>query len=188
MKKIFKKQLENIELIIKNLNNDDFQKKLDDATKIIIDALLQNYPLLVCGNGGSAADSQHIAGELVGKFYKDRRALNVRALNTDTSIITAWANDMSYETIFSRQVEAYGEVGGVLWVLSTSGNSENIIQASKKAKEMGMKVIGLTGKGGGKLVETADVLITVPTQDTPRIQELHTMIYHYICEEIERNI
>jgi D-sedoheptulose 7-phosphate isomerase len=140
---------------------------------------------LVCGNGGSAADSQHIAGELVGKFLKERRALNVRALSVDTSVITAWANDVSYDTVFARQVEAYGEPDAVLWVISTSGNSRNVVLAAKKAKELGMRVIALTGEGGGDLSQVADILLSAPSSLTPRIQEVHMMVYHYLCEQVE---
>ena len=163
-------------------------EKVENAAEICAHALKNNLPMLICGNGGSAADAQHISGELVGSFLKPRRALNVRALTVDTSVITAWANDCSYDTIFSRQVEGYGVSGGILFALSTSGNSKNIIQASIYAKSIGMLVIALTGKEGGQLAGLADILLNVPSNETPRVQELHMCIYHYICELIEIKI
>ena len=187
MHNFFKHQVQNLEDCLKLFDTSEFQLKLDSAIRLLSDALINNKPVLVCGNGGSAADSQHIAGELVGKFLKERRALNVRALNTDTSVITAWANDVSYDTVFARQVEAYAQTGGVLWAISTSGNSKNVLLAAKKAKELGMSVIALTGEGGGALTQIVEVLLEVPSKITPRIQEMHVMIYHYLCEAVESN-
>lgn len=161
------------------------QAGLDGAIEQMIGALSHGKPVLVCGNGGSAADAQHIAGELVGKFLKERRALNVRALTTDTSVLTAWANDVAYDTVFERQVEAYGQPGGVLWAISTSGNSRNVLTAAVKARSLGLSVVAMTGSGGGKLGPLADILLSVPSTLTPRIQEMHIMLYHYICERIE---
>lgn len=161
------------------------QAGLDGAIEQMIGALSHGKPVLVCGNGGSAADAQHIAGELVGKFLKERRALNVRALTTDTSVLTAWANDVAYDTVFERQVEAYGQPGGVLWAISTSGNSRNVLAAAAKARSLGLSVVAMTGSGGGKLGPLADILLSVPSTLTPRIQEMHIMLYHYICERIE---
>ena len=187
MQNFFKDQVKNLEDCLGVLDSSEFQLKLDSAIQLLSDALIGNKPVLVCGNGGSAADSQHIAGELVGKFLKERRALNVRSLSTDTSVITAWANDVSYDTVFARQVEAYAQTGGVLWAISTSGNSKNVLFAAKKAKELGMSVVGLTGEGGGSLSQVVDILLNVPSKITPRIQEMHMMIYHYICEAVESN-
>lgn len=182
---LFEQQLKILQSCLGFLNGDSFQRSLDAAVKLLALALTSNRPVLVCGNGGSAADSQHIAGELVGKFLKDRRALNVRALTVDTSVITAWANDIAYETIFSRQVEAFAQPGGVLLAISTSGNSKNVILAAEKAKKLGMDVIALTGEGGGALLKVADILLSAPSKSTPRIQEMHMMIYHYLCERVE---
>ena len=181
----FEKQLERLQFCLRLLNGDAFQRNLDSAVNLLAVTLTGNRPVLVCGNGGSAADSQHIAGELVGKFLKDRRALNVRSLAVDASVMTAWANDVAYDTIFSRQVEAYAQSGGVLFAISTSGNSQNVVLAAEKAKEMGMKVIALTGEGGGSLAQFADILLSAPSKSTPRIQEMHMMIYHYLCEQVE---
>lgn len=181
----FEDQLTSIRSYLDLINIDELQVRLDASVDLLFGALSQRKPVLVCGNGGSAADSQHIAGELVGKFLKERRALNVRALSVDTSVVSAWANDVSYDTVFARQVEAYGESDGVLWAISTSGNSKNVILAAKKAKELNMRVIALTGDGGGALSDVADILLSVPSNITPRTQELHMMIYHYLCQQVE---
>ena len=181
----FLEQLENTQSCFARFNLVALQEKLDRTIEKLSDALLAGKPVLVCGNGGSAADAQHIAGELVGRFLKERRALNVRALSTDTSVITAWANDIAYETVFSRQVEAYGQTGGVLWAISTSGNSANVLAAASTARKLQMSVIALSGEGGGQLAPLSDILLDVPSKLTPRIQEMHVMLYHYICEHIE---
>jgi D-sedoheptulose 7-phosphate isomerase len=161
---------------------------VDRALDVLTEAARSDRPILVCGNGGSAADAQHIAGELVGRFLRDRRALNVRALSTDTSVLTAWANDIGYDTVFSRQVEAYAQTGGVLIGISTSGNSKNVVLAAQAARERGMAVIALTGEAGGALRDCADVLVNVPSRHTPRIQEMHLVVYHYLCEALEGRI
>jgi D-sedoheptulose 7-phosphate isomerase len=155
------------------------------AANTIIRAISQGNKVLICGNGGSAADAQHIAGELVGRFMKERRGLPVISLTTDTSVITAWANDYSYNSVFLRQVESLGAKGDVLVVLSTSGNSENVIRAAAYARKIGMKVISFTGQGGGKLKSLSDVLIAVKSSSTPRIQEMHMICYHTLCEMVE---
>lgn len=133
-------------------------KKIQEAIKIIGSALSKNKPLLFCGNGGSAVDSMHIAGELVGRFLKERRALNSVSLAANSVILTAWSNDYDYEAVYSRQVEALAQENGVVWGISTSGNSQNIILALQKAKELGMKTVGLTGSGGGKMANCSDIL------------------------------
>jgi D-sedoheptulose 7-phosphate isomerase len=184
----FSAQIRTLVSSVQALASSDVQKKLDSALELLVAAAAVGRPILTCGNGGSAADAQHIAGELVGRFLRDRRALNVRALTVDTSVLTAWANNASYETVFSRQVEAYGQTGGVLMAISTSGNSKNVIAAAHAARDLGMTVVALTGAGGGQLAELADILLDVPSRETPRIQEMHLMLYHYLCEEIERRI
>lgn len=181
----FKDQLLTLQTALAKLPLDSIERLAGTAVDLTAAALAAGKPLLVCGNGGSAADAQHIAGELVGRFLKERKALNVRALSADTSILTAWANDYSYETVFSRQVEAYGTAGGVLLAISTSGNSKNVLAAAEQARAMSMSVIGLTGEGGGRLAPLCDVLLDVPSRSTPRIQEMHLMLYHYLCEAIE---
>ncbi len=151
-------------------------------------ALKNKGQLLFCGNGGSAADAQHIAAELSGRFYIDRPPLNAEALHVNTSYLTAVANDYGYDEIFARLVEAKGKEGDVLFGLSTSGNSKNIVKAFVKGKKMGMHTIALTGQKNSKISELADLCIKVPSEDTPRIQECHILIGHIICELIEREL
>jgi len=158
---------------------------LTDAIDALVGALRSNRPVLVCGNGGSAADAMHITTELVGRFLLDRQALRVICLSSDSAVLTACANDYGFETIFARQVEAYGESGGVLLGLSTSGTSPNIVRAFEQARSIGMKTIALTGEGGGKLATLADYLFAVPSRSTPLIQQVHICLYHYLCQGIE---
>lgn len=158
------------------------------AVQLSSEALASQRALLLCGNGGSASDAMHITGELVGRFLRERRALKAICLSSNSAVLTAWTNDYSYETVFSRQVEAYGEPGGVLVGLSTSGNSQNVVCAMETARKIGMKTIGFTGQGGGKMGPLSDVLIEVPSQSTPLIQQAHICLYHYFCEEIESAI
>lgn len=184
-----KKQLEEqIRLINFIISDEALLEKIDMSADLITECLHKNYPVLICGNGGSASDALHFSGELVGKFAIDRRALNVICLNSNVTVMTAWANDYSYETVFSRQVEAHGHSEGLFIGISTSGNSPSIYEGFLKAKEMGMKTIALTGKGGGKVATHADIIIKVPSTLTPRIQEIHLPIYHYICERVESKI
>lgn len=155
----------------------------------VVDACLDTYraggKLLLCGNGGSAADAQHIAAELTGRFYKDRPPLDAEALHVNSSYLSAVANDYGYEMVFARMVEARGREGDILFALSTSGNSPNVLRAAEAARKRGMKVVALTGADGGKLKAQADFLLNVPSEDTPRIQEAHILIGHIICELIE---
>jgi len=144
--------------------------------------------VVLCGNGGSAADAQHIAAELVGRFLLERRALPALALTTNTSSLTAIANDKNYEDVFRRQVEALVDGKDVVIGISTSGNSANVIKAMEEAKKKGARTIALTGRGGSKLAEAADLTITVPSDSTPRIQEAHITIGHIICELVEKEI
>ncbi|MEO2069052.1 MAG: D-sedoheptulose 7-phosphate isomerase [Desulfurobacteriaceae bacterium] len=144
--------------------------------------------ILLCGNGGSAADCQHIAAELVGRFGMERKALPAVALTTDTSILTAVGNDYSFDTIFERQVEALGTKGDVLIGISTSGNSKNVINAVKKAKELGLLTVGFSGKDGGELLKIADHCFVVKSFSTPRIQEVHITLGHVLCDFIEKYI
>jgi D-sedoheptulose 7-phosphate isomerase len=144
--------------------------------------LKRGCKILVCGNGGSAADAQHLAAELSGRYVKERKALAGIALTTDTSALTAIANDYGYDLVFSRQVEALGRPGDVLIGISTSGNSANVIKAVESAKALGMHTIGLLGKDGGKLKALMDEALVVPSPVTARIQEVHQMVYHFWCE------
>ncbi len=165
---------------------------LDAAMQAAVDATVAalgaNRPLLVCGNGGSAADAQHIVGEMVGRFLKERRALKAICLSSNPAVLTAWSNDYSYETVFSRQVEAYGEAGGVLLGLSTSGNSGNVVKALEAARKLGMATIGLTGEGGGKMAPLCDHLLAVPSRSTPAIQQVHLALYHCFCAAVEERL
>jgi len=160
-------------------------ENIEAAARAIIGSLRSGGKALIFGNGGSAADSQHIAAELVGRFKKERPPFAAIALTTNTSLLTALANDYGYDLTFSRQVEALGKEGDVAIGLSTSGSSKNVIAALNKAKSMGLKTIGLTGAAGKAMKEICDVTITVGSKDTPRIQESHILIAHIICELVE---
>ncbi len=158
------------------------------AVEACVAALCAGKPMLVCGNGGSAADAQHIAGELVGRYLRERRALNVVCLAANPSVLTAWANDYDYDTVFARQVEAHAQPGGVLLALSTSGNSANVLRALEAAKAAGLTTIGMTGAGGGRMAGLCDVLLAAPSRKTPEIQQVHICLYHYLCEAIEARV
>ena len=151
-------------------------------------ALEKGRKILICGNGGSAADSQHMAAEFVGRFVKERQSLPALALTVDTSLLTAVGNDYGFDCVFSRQVEGLGQEGDVLIAISTSGNSANVVKAVKTAKEKGIYVIALTGENGGILAKESDLCLPVPSQVTARIQEMHIMIIHMICEIAEADI
>jgi D-sedoheptulose 7-phosphate isomerase len=161
------------------------QDVVDAAVDAVVNALMAGKPLLVCGNGGSASDAMHITGELVGRFLLERRALKCICLSSNPAVLTAWSNDYSYETVFSRQVEAYGEEGAVLLGISTSGNSANVIAAFEQARAMQMETIALTGEGGGKLAPLADYLLAAPSRCTPLVQQVHLCLYHDLCRQIE---
>lgn len=161
------------------------EEKINKAIELCVSAIKNGKSILTCGNGGSAADATHIAGELVMRFMKDRRAFRCICLSDNSGTITACANDVDYSFIFERQVEAFGDAGGVLIAISTSGNSPNVVRAVERAKIMGVNVIALTGEGGGKLAKHADVLLDIPSKQTPCIQQAHECIYHYMCGKIE---
>jgi D-sedoheptulose 7-phosphate isomerase len=156
--------------------------------EILVDTLRRGGKVLFCGNGGSAADSQHLAAELIGRFRRERASLPAMALTTDTSILTALANDYSYECVFARQVEAFGNGGDVLIGISTSGNSPNVLRAMETARNLGMRTIGWSGEGGGKLAETAELCFRVPSRETSHIQETHITVGHIVCELIEKEL
>ena len=155
------------------------------AAEIIIDAYRKGGGVFLFGNGGSAADAQHIAGELVGRFLAERRALKAEALSTNTSVLTGLGNDYSFETIFARQLEANARPGDVAVGLSTSGNSPDVVAGLATARTIGMKTLAFTGAGGGRCAALADVLLAVPSDLTPRIQEAHMVAYHVLCELVE---
>lgn len=168
------------------LNSTEFVGKIQQAINLIVEAYKNGKKVLFCGNGGSAADAQHLAAELSGRFYYDRKPLYAEALHVNTSYLTAVANDYSYEDIFARILEAEGTEGDILVGISTSGNSSNVLKAFEVAKRKGMHTIAFTGIGGGKMADKSDVLLAVPSKDTPRIQESHIMIGHIICEMVEK--
>ncbi len=161
---------------------------VEKAAKILVNALKAGKKVLVCGNGGSAADSQHFAAELVGRYVENRKALPAIALMTDASALTAIANDWSFEYAFARQIEALGQAGDVLVAFTTSGGSKNVLAAIKAARRKRMRVIVLTGEKGMRLRRSADVCIVVPSIETARIQEVHQLIYHTWCEYIDENV
>lgn len=168
--------------------NKDLINRIKSAAQSCVESLQEGGKVHFCGNGGSAADAQHLAAELSGRFYYDRKPLNAEALHVNTSYLTAVANDYSFNMIYSRMIEASAKQGDVLVAISTSGNSENIVKAIEAAKQKKMLVVGMTGETGGKMATLCDILINVPSSCTPRIQEAHIMIGHIICEIIESTI
>ena len=162
--------------------------QIEEVATLLIDSFRSDHKLLLAGNGGSAADAQHIAGELVSKFYFERPALSAIALTTDTSILTAIGNDMGYDKIFSRQIEANAKSGDIFLGISTSGNSQNIIEALIKCKEMGVKTVGFTGSNECIMDEICDICIKVPSVIVPRIQEIHILFGHIICSIVEEKL
>ena len=185
MERYFK---ESIDLQNAILRDAEMLAALRESVGIVTECLRRGNKLLIAGNGGSAADAQHFSAELVGRFKLERKAYSALALTVDASILTAWSNDYSYDTVFSRQVEALGKEGDVFIGITTSGNSRNLIEAAKKAKGMGLHCIGLLGKGGGVLKGLCDKALIVPSDNLPRIQEVHEMLFHIICEEVERDL
>ncbi len=162
---------------------------IEKAANLMVKTIQNGNKILWCGNGGSAADAQHMAAELMGGLVSHNRpAIQSIALTTDTSFITAWANDTNYDSIFSRQIEGLGKTGDVLIAISTSGNSKNVIKAVDACKEKGMTVIVLTGKTGGVLKDMGDVTISIPSNDTQRIQEGHLLAEHILCELVEKSV
>jgi D-sedoheptulose 7-phosphate isomerase len=185
-----------IEKIIKNsieikkllLENKEIHKTILSVVDIICETFQNGNRVMFCGNGGSAADAQHLAAELSGRFYKDRKALPSDALHCNTSYLTAVANDYDYDSIYSRLVDGTMNVGDVLIGISTSGNSTNIVKAFEVANQKNITTIGLTGIDGGKLNSTSDYILKVPSTDTPRIQESHILLGHIICELVESKL
>lgn len=161
------------------------EENIQKAAQLIIGCLKKGGKAILFGNGGSAADAQHIAAELVGRFKKERRALPAIALSVNTSVLTAIANDYGYEEVFKRQVEALADKKDVIIAISTSGNAKNVVKAVEFANDIGLATIGLTGNDGGLLAKTAKISVIVPSKDTPRIQESHIAIGHILCELVE---
>lgn len=179
----FASNLQEHQLLFQNIGT--LESVVNEASELIAKEFASGNKLMLCGNGGSAADSQHIAAEMTGRFIKDRKPLPAIALTTDTSALTCIANDYSFEDVFARQIGALGRSGDVLIAISTSGNSGNVIKAMHVAKEHGIKIIALSGRDGGQMKALADLSIIVPSQTTARIQEAHIFIGHMICGLVE---
>lgn len=178
----FLSHLETINKVIETMG-----EKLEEASKLVVETLKSGNKILLCGNGGSAADAQHIAAELSGRYKIERKALPAIAITTDTSAITAISNDYGYDRVFDRQVEALACKGDLLIGISTSGNSKNVINALKLAQELGCSTIGFSGRDGGAMNEVCDINLIVPSNNTPRIQEMHILLGHIICEIVDLN-
>lgn len=170
------------------LNDKDFLNRIGETVVLCVNSLKLGGKIWFAGNGGSAADAQHLAAELSGRFYLDRKSLPAEALHVNTSFITAVANDYGFDKVYARMLQGCAHRGDVLVAISTSGNSANILEAVDMAKSLGVHVVAMTGEKGGKLRERCDILLNVPSNDTPRIQESHIMIGHIICEHIEKDI
>lgn len=184
MKQTIKNEfLSHLEVI--NLTIETMQEKLEQASLLVVETLKNGNKVLLCGNGGSAADAQHIAAELTGRYKSERRGLPGIALTTDTSALTAIGNDYGYDRVFDRQVEALANKGDLIIGISTSGNSKNIVSALKLGRELGCKTLGFSGRDGGAMNEVCDVNLIVPSNDTPRIQEMHILFGHTICQIID---
>jgi D-sedoheptulose 7-phosphate isomerase len=168
------------------LQNEKLLQVVCDAVNVIVEAFRNGNRVYFCGNGGSAADAQHLAAEFSGRFYTDRKALPAEALHCNTSYLTAVGNDYGYDVVYSRMIEGIGQKGDVLVGLSTSGNSANIIKAFEAAREKQMTTIAFTGESGGKIKPLSDYLLNVPSTDTPRIQESHILLGHIICQLVEQ--
>jgi len=188
MKEIIEKSIRDSIQAKETLLTNGLVSQIEKAVKLIVASYKNKGKLLLCGNGGSAADAQHIAAELVGRFSKERRSLPAIALNTNVSTLSSIGNDYSFDDIFSRQVEGYMQKEDVLIAISTSGNSPNIEKAVLAAKKVGGTTIGLTGHSGGKLKDCVDLLLNVPSVETPRIQESHILIGHILCDLIEKEL
>jgi D-sedoheptulose 7-phosphate isomerase len=179
---------QSIETKVKILNDEAMVNTLSKVAEITADALRNGKKALFCGNGGSAADAQHIAAELSGRFYSDRDPLPAEALHVNSSYMTAVANDYSFDVVYSRMIKGIAHRGDILFAISTSGNSKNILLAVEEGKKTGMITIGMTGETGGKMHDICDYILKVPSADTPRIQESHIMIGHIICLLIEEQL
>lgn len=181
---LFREAARNLEAI----SNDPYILEIERAIDLLSHCFQAGGKLLVFGNGGSSADAQHICGELLGRFMLARKGLPAIALSSNQAVLTAWSNDYAFETVFARQVEALGRPGDIAWGISTSGNSPNVVEAVKTARELGLATLGLTGRGGGRMAPWCDVLLAAPVVETPRIQEIHLVTYHAICGGVESRI
>ena len=186
MKKLIKKHILEHQVVLDSIT--DLNESIEGVANLLIQCLKNRGTIFWCGNGGSASDSQHLAGELVGRFVGDRKPLKSIALTADTAVMTCIVNDYGYKHIFSRQIEALGNEGDILIGISTSGNSENVVHAFEVAKHKGIITIGLLGKGGGKSSALVSQSIIVPSKSTARVQEMHILIGHILCDLIEEGL
>lgn len=184
---VFKKSLDEWRSLILSVETQNFDDRIRDTTQLVSEAFTKNNKLLLAGNGGSAAEAQHMAGEYCATLSSSnfRKGYPALALTTDTSFVTAWANDFGFTNVFARQIETLGADGDVFFAYSTSGNSENILAAIEVAKSKNIKIVGFTGENGGLLKEKVDICFSVPSKSTARIQEMHTLLGHTICASVE---
>lgn len=173
---------------LRNVSDSSYPATVEGAVDLLEKAFREGRTLLAFGNGGSSADAQHLCAELVGRFLLDRRPLPAVALTTNQALLTAWSNDCRFDDIFARQVEGLGRPGDVAWGISTSGNSPNVVNGLRRARELGLRTIGLSGSEGGRMAEHCDVLMAVPLRQTPRIQEVHLVTFHAICGALEERL
>ena len=173
---------------LRQVSEGPYEDAVIGAVDLLEAAMNGGHKLLAFGNGGSSADAQHLCAELVGRFLRERRALPAIALTTNQALLTAWSNDHQFDDVFARQIEALGGAGDVALGISTSGNSTNVVNALRRARGLGLKTVGLTGKGGGRMAEHCDVLMAVPLTETPRIQEVHLVTCHAICAALEERL
>ena len=185
MKQLIEQRLTDHLEVVQKVMASDLPQKLEACAAYVEQALAGGHKVLFCGNGGSAADSQHLAAEFVGRFQKERKGLPAIALTVDTSVLTAVANDYGYDTVFARQIQALGEPGDVLVGISTSGNSQNVLLAVGAAKAKGITCIGMTAEGGGRMADVCDICLAVPARVTARAQEMHILIGHILCELVD---
>ena len=181
-------QLKDVADVLRRVSEGPYVEAVTQAVDIIHAAMADGHTLLAFGNGGSAADAQHLCAELVGRFRMERRALPAIALTANQAFLTAWSNDHHFDEVFVRQLEGLGKPGDVAVGISTSGNSPNVVSGMRRARQLGLRTVGLTGSGGGRMAEHCDVLMAVPLSETPRIQEVHLVTYHTICAELERRL
>ena len=174
--------------ILDDIQTTGYLDMAEKAAEAMTESVKAGNKIILAGNGGSAADAQHFAGEIVGRFMMERKALGAISLCVDPSVMTCIGNDYGYDSVFERQLEGIGKSGDVFVAISTSGNSDNLIRAVALAKKLNIKTVGFLGKGGGKLKEMCDFALVVPADSTPRIQEIHTFTVHILCEAIEKNI
>ncbi len=186
MKEFIIKRIKEHKIIVDEILSSDIIDKIETVAKNIIECYKNGGKVLIFGNGGSAADAQHFSAELINRFKKDRRPLPAISLTTDTSALTSIANDYGFEKIFEKQIDALVNDKDIVIAISTSGNSENVINAIKKAKEKSAKTIGFTNRNGGRLKGIVDICFDIPSEETARVQEIHELIYHIICELVEQ--